>query len=493
MAQLGLSTSIQSQDVLDQTLEKFRKKGIKLPTFSELRSPETISSDIRDELKNISPDEPHPLNLFRIHWYNSEDGKETMTVPHYVVLPPTLTGVKAKIAVIIGAHFPMISAHKVLAAYGCLAPRLVTGQFNPETHKAIWPSTGNYCRGGVAVSRIMDCRGVAILPEEMSQERFDWLRKWCKSEEDIIATHGCESNVKEIYDACNQLDKDPENIIFNQFSEFGNALIHYYCTGKALEDVFKDIKTQSESLKLAGFVSATGSAGTLSAGDYLKDVFGSDIIAVEATECPTLLNNGFGGHNIQGIGDKHIPFVHNAMNTDFVVGISDQNTDHLFTLFNTDQGRAYLEHRKQIDPKDIDNLQWFGLSSICNILAAIKYAKYRDLSEDDVILTVATDSAAMYQTEKEKILSKPEFTPFGQVGAAEIFSQYLAGLGTDHLKELNHMDRQAIFNLGYYTWVEQQGVSIEDFNIRKSQDFWNGLRKYIGQWDQLIEAFNARL
>lgn len=493
MAHLGLTSTVESQEILDQTLERFRQKNIRLPRFSELIDPQTISKDIQERLKKVDPDAADPLNLYRVHWYNSPEGGDFSKLPHYVTLPKELTGIDTKIVVLIGAHFPMIAAHKVLAAYGCLAPRLVTGQFNPAKHKAIWPSTGNYCRGGVAVSKIMDCRGVAILPEEMSQERFNWLHDWCQSDEDIISTPGCESNVKEIYDACNELDKDPENIIFNQFSEFGNALIHYACTGKALEDIYRDFTHGSENSRLAAFVSATGSAGTLSAGDYLKERFQSDTVAVEAVECPTLLYNGFGGHNIQGIGDKHVPYVHNAMNTDYVVGISEQNTDHLFTLFNTPAGKEYLAQRKHMNEQDIDNLKWFGLSSICNILAAIKYAKYHKLDGDDVVLTVATDSAAMYQTEKEKVLGKPEFQPFDQVGAAEIFSQYLAGIGTEHLKELTYREKESIFNLGYYTWVEQQGVSIEDFNARKKSSYWTHLRSYIGKWDQLIDAFNEKL
>jgi len=493
MAHLGLSSTVESHAILEKTINRFKNKGIRLPRFSELQSPQTISKDIREKLKEIDPNEPHPLNLFRIHWYNSPDKDVFSTIPHYVVLPPELTGIKAKIVVMIGAHFPMISAHKVLAAYGCLAPRLVTGQFDPDKHKAIWPSTGNYCRGGVAVSKIMDCRGVAILPEEMSEERFSWLRKWCTSEEDIIATPGCESNVKEIYDKCNELDSEPDNIIFNQFSEFGNPLIHYSCTGKALEDVFLDLQQSNPECRLNSFISATGSAGTLAAGDYLKEQFGSTIVAVEALECATLLYNGFGGHNIQGIGDKHVPFVHNAMNTDFVAAISDQNTDHLFTLFNMPAGLDYLRTRKNVDEPTIENLKLFGLSSICNILAAIKYAKYMELGPDEVLMTVATDSAEMYQTEKEKVLCKPEFNPFNQLGAAEIYSQFMAGVGTDHIHELSQKDKERIFNLGYYTWVEQQGVSIEAFNARKPSSYWEHLREYIGRWDKLIDSFNSRL
>ena len=155
---------------------------------------------------------PDARNLWRVHWYNDLNGNR-VNVPDHVVLPSSLTGVPNPIIVVFGDRFPMITAHKVLAAYSCLAPRVVTGQFDPTYHRAIWPSTGNYARGGVAISRIMGCRGVAILPAGMSQERFDWLDQWCANPaEDVIKTVGTESNVKEIYDACSELDKDPSEL-----------------------------------------------------------------------------------------------------------------------------------------------------------------------------------------------------------------------------------------------------------------------------------------
>lgn len=313
-------------------------------------------------------------------------------MPGHVVLPRSLTGVEAPIVVALGERFPMITAHKVLAAYGCLAPRLVTGQFDPTGHKALWPSTGNYCRGGVAVSRILGCRGVAILPENMSRERFHWLEQWVSDASDIIRTPGSESNVKEIYDECARLDADPHNIIFNQFCEFGNALAHYRMTGRALGHVFETLRAQNPSLRMAAFTSATGSAGTLAAGDRLKEDFGAKIVAVEALECPTLLYNGFGEHNIQGIGDKHVPYVHNVFNTDLVVAISDAATDSLGYLFNHPEGKRYLTERRGVPAEVVEGLASFGFSGIANVLAAVKTAKELDLGPNDAIVTVATDN-----------------------------------------------------------------------------------------------------
>ena len=341
-----------------------------------------------------------------MHWYNDLHG-DRVAVPDHVVLPPELTGVESPIIVVFGDRFPMITAHKVLAAYSCLAPRVVTGQFDPTRHRAIWPSTGNYARGGIAISRIMASRGVAILPEGMSQERFEWLNRWCENpDDDVIRTYGTESNVKEIYDACNELAKDPGNFVLNQFSEFGNHLGHYTVTGRALGHVFETVRDASgRDLRLAAFTSATGSAGTIAAGDRLKDEYGTKIVAVEALECPTMLENGFGEHNIQGIGDKHIPIIHNVMNTDVVCAISDVATDELDVLWNTDAGREYLSRSKGIGDELLGALAHFGFSSTCNVLAAIKTAKLLDLGADDALITVATDGGDLYPSERAKTIA----------------------------------------------------------------------------------------
>jgi len=492
MAKLGLERDVVDRQVYENSVHRFRQAGILLPTFAELADPVRIPIGTWTELTDVDADAPHPLNLFRVQWHNDDDRRAFADIPAHVVLPSSLTGVPARIVVALGNRFPMIAAHKVLAAYGCLAPRIITGQFDPTAHKAIWPSTGNYCRGGVAISRIMGCRGVAILPEGMSRERFNWLEQWVSDPGDIIRTPGSESNVKEIYDACAVLDRDPSNIIFNQFCEFGNYLVHYQCTGRALECVAEALMAPDPSLAVRGFVSATGSAGTLGAGDYLKARYGAKIVAVEALECPTLLYNGFGEHNIQGIGDKHVPLIHNVMNTDVAVAVSDAATDCLGVLFNTGVGRDYLVRRRGIAAQVIDQLPAFGLSSICNIVAAIKVAKYYQLGPDDLLLTVATDDATMYGSEREKALAKYFPAGFDEVHAGEVWAQHLRGLSVDHLLELSAVDRARIFNLGYYTWVEQQGVSIEEFTARRDQRFWIGLREMLPAWDDMIEEFNAR-
>ena len=468
-----------------------KEKGVRLPTFAELAEPGLTPQAVRDALSKIGADDAHPLNLHRVHWCNDLKRTGQVSTPVHIELPQALTGVRARIVVALGDLFPMIRAHKVLAAYACLAPRLVSGRFDPTKQRAVWPSTGNYCRGGVAISKILGCRGVAVLPEGMSRERFDWLAQWVGAPEDIVRTPGTESNVKEIYDACAALARDPANEIVNQFSEFGNYLAHWRCTGPALESVFEALKKKSRDLRLAGFVSASGSAGTLAAGDYLKARHGTRIAVVEAVECPTLLMNGYGEHNIQGIGDKHVPLIHNVMNTDLVIGVSDQATDGLNAVFNTETGHAHLVRRLGVAPELARSLRHFGLSSIANILGAIKMAKHGALGPDDAIVTVATDGHEMYASELECYLQRRhnsgELTP---ETAAEIVGQHLIGAGTSHVLEATQRERERIFNLGYFTWVEQQGVALADFDRRRSQDFWRGLHDLVPQWDEMIATFN---
>ena len=489
---IGPDSDVVDVHALERAADRLREARVALPTFAQLADPGLIPGAIRAELAGIGPDDPHPLNLFRVHWYNGANRIDPVDVPDHLVLPRELTGVDAAIVVALGDRFPLIRAHKVLAAYGCLAPRLVSGQFDPTRQRAVWPSTGNYCRGGVAISRLMGCRGVAVLPEGMSRERFAWLEQWVVDPDDIVQTPGTESNVKEIYDKCKELSADPENVVFNQFSEFGNHVVHYLATGRALECVFESLRASAPGLRLRAFVSATGSAGTIAAGDYLKERFGSLTVAGEALECPTMLRNGFGEHNIQGIGDKHIPLIHNVLSTDIALAVSDRATDRLGVLFGTDAGRAYLAGRRRVPDAVLEGLPALGLSSICNVLGAIKTARYYAMGPEDVVLTVATDGAAMYGSERELALAKYFPDGFDEVAAAEVFGEHLLGATTDNFVELTREERQRIFNLGYFTWVEQQGVSIQKFEARRDPSFWTEMREKIGAWDAQIDELNAR-
>ena len=476
-------------NIVEKTAKYFKEKGVVLPTIDELKNPHTISEDIKNKVLKLDKDAMDPANLFRVHWFNKRDHTKFLDVPEHIVLPSEFTGVDAKIIVNLGRYFPLITAHKVLAAYGCLLPRILNGSFDYTAHKAVWPSTGNYCRGGVAISKILGFKSVAILPEGMSKERFDWLEKWVEDKNDIIKTTGTESNVKEIYDACNVLEKDKNNDIINQFDEYYNYATHRAITGSSFEKSFLNVKGETD-LQARFYVSASGSSGTLAAGDYLKENLNAQIAVVEATECPTLLYNGYGEHNIQGIGDKHVPLIHNVMNSDYVVGVSDEATNNLNLLFNTDEGKNYLIKRKGFEKNFVDRLPEFGFSSIANIIASIKLAKKMKLTKNDAIITVATDGADLYETELAK--TKKQFSKiYDQVTCAEIFAKNFEAITVDHTLELSQIDKERIFNLGYYTWVEQQGTSLEEFENRRNQSFWDKHYKDMISLDPKIKEFNS--
>ena len=489
--QLGLADTVVNAEALEHSIARCRERNVVLPTFAQLSDPRLIDATLT---KGVDKNAPDARNLFRVHWYNDMAGNR-VTVPDHIVLPSSLTGIESPIIVMFGDRFPMITAHKVLAAYACLAPRIITGQFDPTQHRAIWPSTGNYARGGVAISKIMGARGVAVLPAGMSQERFDWLDHWTSDPGDIVRTPGTESNVKEIYDACNDMRKDPRNFIFNQFCEFANHLVHWQVTGHALAHVFDAVRarTGNDKLRLAAFTSATGSAGTIAAGDRLKDLFGTSIGAVEALECPTMLENGYGEHNIQGIGDKHIPLIHNVMNTDLVIDVSDRATDELDVLFNTDEGLRYLHERKGVPENVLHTLKHFGFSAIANVIAAIKVAKLRGYGPNDALITIATDGADLYPSERRKTLARRFDGGFTTTDAAEVFAEHLGAVTTDHMLDCDERDRNRVFNLGYYTWVEQQGTPVDVFEARRSQTFWRDLRRFVPAWDAMIDEFNRRV
>ncbi len=459
-----------------------RERGILIPTFAQLKDPTTVDPVIASKLRSIDMQALHPLNLFRITWHN--DPKTGGFGPvNALELPSVLTGVPARIVGLVGEYFPT-KAHKVGAAFGCLVPRLVSGEFDPTTQRAVWPSTGNYCRGGAFDSALLGCQAVAILPEEMSRERFEWLEKIGA---EVIKTPGGESNVKEIFDACTDIRRTrPEAVIFNQFDEFGNYLWHYGVTGPAAEGVFRKLKRPGS--RLAAWVGATGSAGTLATGDYLKRVLpGSTITAAEALQCPTLLEAGFGEHRIEGIGDKHVPWIHNVRNTDLVTAIDDEATMRLMRLFNEPAGHAVLA-RYGVPDGTLEQLPLLGISSICNLLAAIKTAKYYELAEHDMLFTSFTDSVDLYRTRLAELVEQRG--PYNEVAAAIDFERYLLGESTDHLRELRYTDRKAIHNLKYFTWVEQQGKTAEELDRLWSPAFWQELAAELPAWDERIRDFN---
>ncbi len=482
---------------IDLTVDKARRKNaikrakernILIPTYAQMKDPSKIPAKIKDQLKGIGLWDVHPRNLFRITWHNEpKSSGGGFGGVNYLELPSSLTGVPARIVVLVGKWFPT-GAHKVGAAFSCLVPRLVTGQFDPTTQKAVWPSTGNYCRGGAYDSALLACESIAILPEGMSKERFEWLAKIAG---ETIKTPGSESNVKEIFDKCKELRASGQDLmIFNQFEDFGNYLWHYQVTGHAMEEVVR--KIMGKNGRYRGMASATGSAGTIASGDYMKRVFPeSKIVASEALQCPTLLENGFGSHRIEGIGDKHVPWIHNTKNTDVVVAIDDNAVVNLARLFNEETGRAYLV-KKGVPESLVSQLDLMGFSGISNVLSAIKTAKYYEMDANDIMVTVLTDSMDLYRSRLQEM--HQEFGEYTEASAAADFARYLHGQSMDNMLELRYTDRRRVHNLKYYTWVEQQGKTYEEIQDMWYQpDYWTTVQQQADAIDELIVDFNAEV
>ncbi len=478
-----------NQEALQRAIQRARQQRIIIPTFAELRNPDQIPNDIKAQLGEVGLWEINPLNLFRISWRNEPKPQGGLFGGVNVLeLPSTLTGVPARIFTLVGKWFPT-GAHKVGATFGCLVPRLVTGQFDPTNQKAVWPSTGNFCRGGAYNATLLGCESIAILPQGMSQERFDWLKTVAG---EVIATPGCESNVKEIYDKCRELQQSrSEVVIFNQFEEFGNYLWHYHITGPAIADVLAERLAENDHF--AGVVLSTGSAGTLACGDFLKQQFPeSKIAAAEALQCPTLLWNGYGGHRIEGIGDKHIPWIHNVRNTDLVIAVDDNFCVNLIRLFNEKAGLDYLA-AQGLNESILNSLPLLGISGIGNLIATIKFARYYELTEHDVVFTVLTDSMELYGSRIAEL--RQQFGAYQHEDAVRDYHRYLLGTTIDHVLELSYYDRRRIHNLKYFTWIEQQNKNVAELNAQwyDYPDYWQKIRLQVDSIDALIREFNRRV
>ena len=480
-----------NKTTLEKNIAKAKENGIIIPTFSQMRNPQSVPAVIRDRLKKTGLWDVDPVNLFRITWKNeAKESGGLFGAPNIIELPSKLTGVAAKIICLVGKFFPT-GCHKVGASFGCLAPRLVTGQFDVTAQKAVWPSTGNYCRGGAFNSKLLAVDSIAILPQGMSRERFDWLKTVAT---EIIATPGTESNVKEIFDKVHELKATRKDIlVFNQFDELGNYMWHYNVTGPSIMEVFESMADKNKNLNLAGGCFTSGSAGTLASGDFFKQKYPQSRVAVgEALQCPTILNNGFGAHRIEGIGDKHIPWVHNVKNTDMAIAIDDNDCMALLRLFNEEAGREYLASAVKLDRDQVDSLALMGISGIANMLCCIKFAKYYELNESDVVFTVLTDSVDMYRSRLAEL--NEEEGPYSKEKAAEDFGNSLQGETVDNMLELTIQERKRVHNLKYYTWVEQQGKTPEELNDQwyNQEKNFLAVQKQAAEVDELINEFNKR-
>lgn len=469
-------------------IQRVRERNIIIPTYAQMKNPDLAPASVKEELYKVGLWDVNPRNLFRITWKNEPVAQGGgFNGVNFIEFPASLTGTPARVIALIGKWFPT-GAHKVGAAFSCLVPRLITGQFDPTTQKAVWPSTGNYCRGGAYDSALLGCQSIAILPEGMSRERFEWLSTIAG---EVIATPGSESNVKEIFDKCKELRNSGQDLmIFNQFEEFGNYLWHYEVTGRAMENVLQKVMGPRDTYR--GMTSATGSAGTIASGDYMKQLFpASKIVASEALQCPTLLENGFGAHRIEGIGDKHIPWIHNTKNTDLVVAIDDAAVVNLARLFNEPVGQSFLI-KSGVPESTVCNLNLLGFSGISNVLTAIKLARYYEMGENDIVLTVLTDSMELYASRLREM--QQEYGEYTEADSAAHFARYLQGASTDNMLELTYPERRRIHNLKYFTWVEQQGKTYDEIQAQWYQpDYWTGVQRQVPQIDALIDEFNSEV
>lgn len=448
------------------------------PTFAEMRYPQTINSDVRQRAVSAKTADPlDPVNLYNITWRNPQN-----EIYHFVV-PPELTGVDTPIVVIYGKEFPS-GSHKVGAAYSVLAELIVTGQVDPQSHTLVWPSTGNYGVGGAWVGGRAGCQSIVVLPEGMSQERFDLIERYGAR---VIKTVGSESNVKEIYDKTWELRQDPMIRILNQFEVMGNYRFHYEVTGNTIADLATELQERGiGNGRVSAFVSAMGSAGTIAAGDRLKQIWSDHkIIGLEPIQCPTLFNNGYGAHEIQGIGDKHVTWIHNVHNMDAVMCIDDMESVDGLRLFSSPAGWDVMTERFGIPGEATCYLgSLFGISGVCNLIGAIKTAKFYNMNKDDLIVTVCTDALdRYYSVMKQMDLVKG---PVDEAKATGYVEKIFHGAGLDWIQEGTRHNRDRWHNLKYYTWVEQQGKSVETLDAQKDPEWWLRHQEMVADIDRLI-------
>ncbi|MDX2141153.1 MAG: pyridoxal-phosphate dependent enzyme [Chloroflexota bacterium] len=453
------------------------------PTFEEMLHPEKIDAATRAQALAAKTNDPlHPINLYNITWRNSDNRV------NYVLLPKALTGVDANIVVLYGKEYPS-GSHKVGAAYSILVEKVLFGEVDPSVHTLVWPSTGNYGIGGAWVGGRMGCKSIVVLPEGMSRERFERIASYGA---DVIKTVGTESNVKEIYDETHRLRQNPDIRIMNQFEQMGNYRFHYHVTGNTIVELMAELQAQGVGNgKAAAFVWAMGSGGTNAAADRLKQVFPDcKHVSLEPIQCPTLYNNGYGAHEIQGIGDKHVTWIHNVWGVDALMCIDDMSCVRGLQLLTEPIGRETLVKRYDADPALVEQLgSLFGISGICHILGAIKTAKYYGYGKDDVVVTAATDSFDRYPSEMDKLRSREG--ALDEARAVGRIEGIFHAQATDWVQDGTRFNRERWHNLKYYTWVEQQGKSVHELDAQRDPAWWEAHQQRVAEIDARLAEVRA--
>lgn len=455
------------------------------PTFEEMLHPWTIDPATRARALTARTADPlDPINLYNITW---RDGNDQI---YYEVLPRELTGVEADIVVLYGKDFPT-GAHKVGAAYSVLIEKELLGEVDPREHTLVWPSTGNYGIGGAWVGCRMGFDAVVILPAGMSQERFERIRSYGAR---IIATPGTESNVKEIYDKTWELRRNDPNVrVLNQFEVMGNYRFHYHVTGNTIVELAAQLAAQGVGEgRVDAFCSSMGSSGTIAAGDRLKQVWPQHkIVGLEPIQCPTLYNNGYGAHEIQGIGDKHVTWIHNVLNMDAIMCIDDMDSVRGLQLLTEEPGQRVLAERYGMPAEKVQKLsQIFGISGVCNVLGAIKTAKFYGYGKGDLIVTICTDAIDRYYSTMAWLTEKEG--GMDETKAAIRLESIFHGATTDWVREGDKLARQSWHNLKYYTWVEQQGKTVQELDAQRDPAWWEAEQAKIEQVDRLLKQVRGQ-
>ena len=442
------------------------------PTYDEMLDPSLIGEDVRAKaLAALKQNELDPINLFNITW------KDAANQVRKVVLPPALTGIDANVVVMLGCGFPS-GSHKVGPAYSTLIEGLVDGEIIPGEHTILGPSTGNFGIGTAYVSKLLGFRAIVIMPDSMSKERYERIKRYGG---ELELTPGSESDVILTLEKTRELMKNPKNKALAQFELFPNYRFHRHVTGNSAIEAVKDVGNG----RIAGFTSAPGSAGTLAAGDQIKVAFPeAKMAALEPYECSTLANGGRGQHRIEGIGDKMCTLIHNILNTDFVILIKDEETvqgvkifhDGVDALVNLGVDRNFALSLREL----------FGPSGICNVLGAIKLAKHLRLGPGDNVVTIATDGFDRYNSVLEELNCRYlELAP-------QVLSRWtrdiFLGATDEHVFDFRKTSaKEQLFKQKENDWLKF-GYSKAFLDSMRNQAFWDAQYAKVGEYNRKIIA-----
>ena len=445
------------------------------PTYGEMLHPKTIDLKIRKAALAAKDNELDPIHLFDINWRDEKNEVRK------IILPKALTGVDANIIVMLGKYFPS-GSHKVGPAYSTLIEGCVDKEIIPGKHTILGPSTGNFGIGVSYICNLMKYDAIVIMPDNMSKERYDRIERYGAK---LDLTPGTESDVVLTLERTYELKKNPNNRALAQFELFPNYRFHRHVTGNSAIEAVKGIGNG----RIACFTSAPGSAGTIAAGDQIKSVFPeAKIVALEPYECSTLTNSGQGQHRIEGIGDKMCTLIHNVLTTDFITLIKDDESVRGLKIIH-DAPHILAEYGVNLKlAKSMTDL--FGVSGICNILGAIKMAKYLRLSEDDNVVTIATDGFDRYDSVitdlERRVLGTEDFV------LRRWFKDIFLKADTEDIKDVrSKVEKEVLFKQKERDWLKF-GYPLSYLNQMKDMKFWDDEYKKIEHYDQMIKEMRGK-